>query len=187
MPKIIIGLVGLAASGKEVAKKYLQEKYGAGGHRFSTILRDILNRLYLPVSRENLQNLSSCLRDRFGGDVLARVMAEEAKNEPKSIVVIDGVRRLDDIVYLKKLPGWQLVAVDADPEIRYQRLIKRNENAGDAKKTYTEFRADEEKEAEQEIPRVLTTADQRLDNNASLQNFYRQIDGLVAALKKDYV
>ena len=75
MSKIILGFAGHIASGKDVCKKYIMEKYGASSHRYSTVLRDILNRLYLPIDRNNMQDLSLDLRNRFGGDILARLTA----------------------------------------------------------------------------------------------------------------
>jgi len=184
MSKIIFGLVGPLASGKEVSRRYLENKYGADTTRFSSSLRDILNRLYLPVNRQNMQNLSLDLRQRFGGDVLSRVIAEDASASQKEIMAIDGVRRLDDIKQLKDLPGFNLVSIDAAPEIRYQRMKARNENQGDAEKTYEDFLADNQREAELEIPHVMSQAKYHLDNNGSLDDLYRQLDKLVEELRQ---
>jgi len=184
MPKIILGFAGPLASGKEVAKKYLEAEHQASVHRFSTMLRDILNRLYLPISRENMQNLSFDLRQRFGADTLARVIAEDVKNDPHGIIVIDGVRRLDDIVSLKDVPGFSLVSIDADPKIRYERMKIRNENKGDAGKSYEEFLADSQREAELQIPEVMAAAQFHIDNNGDLPNLYRQIEQIIQSLDK---
>lgn len=184
MPKIIIGLVGPLASGKEVAKKYLETKHGAGVHRFSSILRDILERLYLPISRENMQNLSLDLRQRFGGDTLARVIAEDVSRDEHEIVVIDGVRRLADIVDLKDLPGFCLISIDAEAKIRYQRMKDRNENKGDDQKSFEQFLEDGAREAELEIPQVMSKARYQLDNNGSLDQLYSQIDEIINNLRQ---
>ena len=183
MAKIIIGFVGPLASGKEEAKKYLEKKFDAGTHRFSTMLRDILNRLYLPITRENMQNLSLDLRTSFGGDTLARVIAEEVKNDPKEVIIVDGVRRMDDIVKLKDVPGFFLVTIDADPLIRYERMKKRNENGGDSEKTYEEFVADGQKEAELQIPEVMSQAKYQINNNGSFDDLYRQLEELIIKAK----
>ncbi|MEK7625108.1 MAG: AAA family ATPase, partial [Patescibacteria group bacterium] len=68
MSKIILGFVGDLASGKGTICKYLKEKYGTESYRFSTMLRDILKRVYLENSRENLQRLSTVMRENFGQD-----------------------------------------------------------------------------------------------------------------------
>ena len=52
--KIILGFTGLIASGKGTAAKYFNEKYGATTYRFSTMLRDLLNRIHVEHSRDNI-------------------------------------------------------------------------------------------------------------------------------------
>jgi dephospho-CoA kinase len=186
MSKIILGFIGPLASGKDVSKKYLAEKYGASGHRFSTMLRDILNRLYLPITRANMQNLSSDLRRRFGSDTMARVIGEDVKNDNHDIIVVEGIRRLADIITLKDFPNFYLISLDADPRIRYDRLVKRSENVGDATKTYEEFLADHDKEAEAEVPAVMKTAKYKIDNSGTLTDLYAQIDKIISLIKKDH-
>jgi len=183
MPKIVLGFVGKLASGKAVCQKYISEKYDAGSARFSTVLRDILNRLYLPISRENMQNLSLDLRERFGSDILAQVITEDVKNDTHEVVVIDGVRRLADISSLKDLPNFYLISIEASPEIRYERMKLRNENVGDANKTFEEFLEDGRREAELQIPEVMAAASFKLDNNGDLENLYTQIDKILEEIQ----
>ncbi|MFA6490899.1 MAG: AAA family ATPase, partial [Candidatus Magasanikbacteria bacterium] len=133
--KIVLGFVGDLASGKGTICKYLLEKYGTNSYRFSTMLRDVLKRLYVENSRENLQNLSTVLRTNFGQDLMSRVIAEDVKNDSKEIVAVEGIRRPTDITYLEKNPGFNLIYITADPQTRWERLVKRNENPGDDKKT----------------------------------------------------
>jgi len=184
MKKTIFGLVGELASGKDVTKKYLEDHYGASCHRFSTILRDVLRRLYLPIVRENLQDLSTVLRQRFGEDLLAKIIAEDVKNDLHEIIVVDGIRRDADIAYLKTLPGFTLLSLEAEAKTRYERLIKRQENADDASKTYEQFLADGKKEAELEIPSVMAKANYKLNNNSTLENLYQQIEEIIIELEK---
>lgn len=183
MPKVVLGFVGKLASGKAECQKYISDKQDAGSAKFSTSLRDILNRLYLPISRENMQNLSLDLRNRFGGDILARVITEDVKNNSHEIVVIDGVRRLEDISSLKDLPNFHLISIDASSEIRYKRMKLRNENEGDADKTLSAFEEDEKREAELQIPEVMAAANYHLDNNGSLEQLYKQIDKILEEIQ----
>jgi dephospho-CoA kinase len=185
MPKTILGFVGRIASGKDACKKYIMEKYGASSHRYSTVLRDILNRLYLPIDRNNLQNLSLDLRTRFGSDLLARVIIEDIIRDDHEIIIIDGIRRLDDIKNLtKKFPDLHIIGIEVEAKTRYERMVRRNENAGDAKKTFAEFQADDQKEAELEIPTVMAEAKYRLDNNGTFEELYAQIDKIIGKIEK---
>ena len=184
MAKIILGLVGPIASGKDTVKKYLEKKYGATGCRFSSILRDILERIDLPNSRENMQGLSTILRQKFGEDILAKAIASDAIKLKSNIVVVDGVRRMADIKFLKNATGFALVAVNARPKIRYERLVKRGENAGDTKKTFKQFLKDHQYETELDVPMLMKKAKYKLDNDGSLADLCRQIDKLIQSIKK---
>lgn len=181
--KIIIGFTGLMASGKDAAKKYLEEKYGAESFRFSSIMRDVLKRINVEMSRTNLSAVSLCLRQTFGEDLFAKVIASDAQNANSDIVVVDGVRRLADIAHLSKLDGFHLVAIEADPKIRHERLVKRGENVGESDKTYEQFIADHQAETELTIPEVMSKADLKINNDGSFEDLYKQIDELVEKIR----
>jgi dephospho-CoA kinase len=179
--KIIIGLVGEIASGKGTAAQYLQERYGAEICRFSTPLRDVVKRLHMDVDRQTMQAMSKCLRETFGQDLLAKIITEDAKKSPANIVVVDGIRREADIVYLKEIPRFALVYITADMEIRYQRIIGRNENQDDQQKTFEQFVKDHEAETELDIPKLGATVDEacRIDNNGNLEQLRRRLDEVI--------
>lgn len=182
--KIIIGLVGPIASGKGEVKAYLQKNYSATEHRFSTMLRDVLDRMHIEQSRKNMQDVSTILRQRFGEDLLAKVLTEDVKNDNHELIVIDGIRRMADIVYLKELPEFHLVSIDADEEIRYQRVLSRNENAGDSEKSFADFQKDAQAETELTIPEVMGTAKEKLQNNGKIEELHANIDKLLGSLRR---
>ncbi len=177
--KIIIGLTGQIACGKGVIKKFLIEKYKASDYRFSTILRNILDRLDIEQSRKNMQKISIALRKTFGENVLAKAMAKDADEDKDDFIVIDGIRRMADIKYLKNVKGFFLVSVKADKKIRYQRVVQRNENKGDNKKTFAQFLNDEKQETELEIPKTMKKANFVIDNNGTWEELWEQIHQLV--------
>lgn len=179
MAKIIFGLVGTLSSGKGSVKNILVDKYQAQDCRFSTILRDVLNRLAVPITRENLQQLSTNLRRQFGEDTLAKAIAKDASGLKSDIVVIDGIRRMSDIGHLLPLDNFILVSVDAKPEIRYQRLVERNENEDDHKKTFEQFLKDQGTEADRQIPEVMKIAKEKIDNGGTRDDLSRQVEVLI--------
>lgn len=182
MKKYIIVLTGLIASGKDVTKKYIESKYGAKSLKFSQIMRDILTRLHLENSRENMMGLSRILREYFGEDLLARVITEDAKRTDGQIVILDGARRPADIVYAEKLDNFILISVDAKPEVRFERAKARNENAGDAEKTFEQFLADHQKETEIRIPDLMSKAKYKLNNDGGLDDLKKQIDDVMSKI-----
>lgn len=177
--KLIIALVGPIASGKGTVAKYLAEKYNAPIYKFSTMLRDMLNRMYIDMSRENLQTISKIVRENFGQDVMSNVIAKDVENDTNTIIVVDGVRRPTDITYLKKLPGFHLIYIDADPKTRWERLVKRSENAGDAEKNFEIFQKEEQAESEQLIHEIGSRAQYSIDNNGDFDTLYAQVENIL--------
>lgn len=180
MKKIIIGLAGEIASGKGTVVRYLIEKHGASAHRFSDIMRDVLNRLYIEHSRETMQKTSSMLRDNFGENIFAKVMARDIVEDKNQIIVVDGVRRIEDIEFLRKDSDFRLVFVETSLEKRYERIIKRGENSDDKNKTFEEFKFDAQREAELTIAGLKEYADKILDNNGTQEDLIKQIEELLS-------
>lgn len=178
--KIILGFVGELAGGKGTSCDYLIKKYDAGYHRFSTILRDVLKRLYLETSRENMQKISTVLRKNFSEDILARVIADDVKNDTHQVVAVDGVRREADIKYLREIEGFYLVYITADIEKRFERIKKRGENTDDAEKTFEQFKLDHLGEADIQIPQTGAQADFKIDNNGMMEELYEQIEKILS-------
>ncbi len=176
MDKLILGFVGEIASGKGTSIEYISKKYPANSYRFSTILRDVLNRLSLEQSRSNMQDLSTFLRERFGQDLLAKVIANDVTKDNGKLVFVDGIRRMADIKYLMELEGFCLINIYADPEVRYKRIIERSENSDDKTKTYEEFLKESQQESELEVMEVSKHADFRIDNNGDFNALYENID-----------
>ncbi|MFA6537396.1 MAG: AAA family ATPase [Patescibacteria group bacterium] len=185
MTKIILGFVGEIASGKGTACAYITKKYSAGTHRYSTILRDVLDRLYIEKSRENMQKVSLILRENLSQEIFARVIAEDVKNDPAEIVCVDGIRRLPDIAHLQQLPNFYLINIIADEKTRYKRIVLRSENSDDKNKTFTQFQKDHEAETEQTIRQIASHSTITLDNNGTREDLEKNIDALIEKLKQN--
>lgn len=179
MNKIILGFVGPIASGKGTACQYLRDRHGAPTYRFSTPLRDVLDRLYLPQARANLQNLSLGLRQTFGDDLLASVIAHDVAADQSPLIAIDGVRRPTDLTQLKDVPGFFLVSITADQQTRYDRIRVRGENTDDAAKTFEQFQQDEQAEAEKQIQDIAAAAAFTVNNNGTREQLYEQLEAIL--------
>ncbi len=183
MQKIIIGVAGEIASGKDTVGKYIAEKYDALPLRFSQLLRDILDRMGLEQNRENMAKLSLHLRKGFGEDILSKGILAEADKSEKELVVIDGVRRLPDMIQLEMNERFYFVYVEATPETRYERLTKRRQNADDESKTPAQFEKDSLLEAESQIRDLKDRADYVINNDGTLEELLKQVDDMVAVVK----
>lgn len=182
MGKIILGISGEMASGKDTVAHYIVNRYGAKMFMFSDPLRDILTRLHLPQTRENLTLVSGSLRTTFGDDILSHIVANDAVKDPGRLVVIDGVRRKSDIEAVRAFPEFSLLYVEADMRLRYDRLHNRHQNADDDTKTFEEFRKDHELETEVGIPELKPQARFVVDNAGTLEELYARVDAVMEEL-----
>lgn len=186
MPKLIIGLVGQAGCGKGTAAEYLREKYGAGYIRFSGILGDILERLSVEKTRDNFIKLSESLRESFGDDVFSLAVERAALSAKEEIIVVDGIRRLQDIVALEPLPQFKLVAIEVSAEQRFERMKKRGEKASESTMTWEQFQAEEHATTEVTIPEVMARAWKTIKNEGTKEEFEEAVREMMRELGFDH-
>ncbi len=182
MPKLIIGLVGLPGCGKGTVADILKKEYGADYSRFSAILLDILKRLSLETDREHFTALSESLRKTFGEDVMSYAVERDAATSTQEVVVIDGIRRPEDIVALEPLPIFKLIAVDADAKLRYERMKKRGEKATENDMTWEQFLAEEQLPTEVTIPGVMQRAWKTLKNDGTQEELTAAVHAMMEEL-----
>ena len=172
MAKLYLAIVGHTATGKEscyiAAKQALAGKLTVSIHHFSDPLNENLDLLFLNKTRHNQQMLSTVLRKAFGEDLLGNIIYNRASNDSSDIVFLDGVRRPKDVDMLNKLSTTHafLIYIHTPMDIRFRRLVRRNDRPGDAKKTWEEFLAEQFAEAESLIETLRPMADFELDNSA---------------------
>jgi dephospho-CoA kinase len=143
----IIGLSGTNGSGKDTLGAILADRYNFLFISVTDLLRAGLKERGLAVDRENLRNLSAEWRREHGLGVLVDMaMAEFEKVKDKhSGIVMASLRNSGESERLHELDG-VLVWLDADPELRYNRVqanAAHRGRAGEDNKTFAEFLAEE--------------------------------------------
>ncbi len=183
MQKFIIGLCGLQGCGKGTAADLLQKEYGAGYFRFSAIMGDVLTRLGIEKSREEFIKLSECLRATFGEDIFSYAIEKDAVLAPQPIVIIDGIRRPEDIVALEPLPNFKLISIEAPAALRFERMKGRGEKVGEQNMTWEGFLADEEAPTEVTIPLVMQRATITIKNEGTREEFEEKVREMMKELE----
>lgn len=176
--KLVIGIVGKICSGKGIIAEYLCDKHGASTYRFSDILRDLLQRLHLEDSRENLQNLGVALRNALGDGILADALKEDIKEDLAEMVVVDGIRYENEVELLRSLENNVLIFVTAPLETRYKRALKRG-TRGEKGLIFENFKKSDERETEKLIDKIGERADVKIDNSGTLEELYEKIDDMI--------
>lgn len=182
MPTHIIGLVGTPGSGKGAVTEYILANYGGEQFHFSEYLAHVLKKMNLEKSRENMIKLSVILRKEFGEDLLSHAVASDALHSEASLVLVDGIRRLDDLAAFRALPNFVLIAVNADAKLRYERMKKRGEKAGESDMTWEEFLKEEQAPTEVTIPETMTFAQHVIMNDGTIEDLHARIDEVMDAI-----
>lgn len=176
---MIIGVTGTFSAGKDTVADYLAEK---GFEHFSLgdEIREIAKERGIEGNRDAQRKLGNDLRDEFGPAYLAqRVIKKKAKDN----VVIAGIRQPAEIEYLETLPDFNLIAVDAPIEIRFQRMQARK-RPGDPE-TLQDLITKEEKEMNstdknaQKISECMALADFTIVNDGNMNRLDRDIDEIL--------
>lgn len=186
----IIGIGGTNGAGKDTIGELLASQYNYLFISVTELLRAELRTKNLPVDRGNLSNLSASWRREFGLGVLVDKSLAEFEKVKASYVglAIASLRNPGEVDRVHELGG-QVIWVDADPKIRYQRVQNANRGrAGEDDKTYEEFLAEEAAEMEYSGDKatlsgaaVKAKADIFMTNDGDLSKLKGQLDQLVAS------
>lgn len=188
--KIYIGLIGKMGSGKETVFKITKEELGREGFsvsilHFSDIINEILTeKLLKPVTRDNQQRLSWALRqpEAFGEEVLGEVMYARALGDSGDVIIIDGIRRPNDVVKFRTLNNFHLVFISVSQEIRFDRIKERHDRMGDKEKTWEQFIKEDGAEPERMIDVISKDADEVIDNSGTLEELKKRVSVLIQKL-----
>ena len=175
--QIILGFVGLPCAGKGMVIDYLVNQREFFYTSTSDEIRVELRRRKEPITRDSLQRVAGELRQEFGPTVLVRRVWKRVSGFKRKKVVIDSLRGIEEVEFLKKQPGFWLVSVLAKPKIRFQRM-KVRARAGDPT-TWGDFLENEERDKHAEgrnIPACLKAADFKLTNNTTLKALSQQVE-----------
>ncbi|MEE8585142.1 MAG: AAA family ATPase, partial [Acidobacteriota bacterium] len=177
---MIVGLTGRNCSGKGEAVEFLKAK-GFYSHSLSDVIRDEIGERGLEVTRENLIRVGNELRSRHGHGVLAQRILDRL--EPDRNYVIDSIRHPAEAEALSGRSDFVLLAVQASPRLRFERIRKRARQ-GDPR-TFEEFQRTEEKELgnsgseRQQLDSLEGLASHRVQNEATLAEFHNRLSVLL--------
>lgn len=141
----IYGLSGTNGAGKDTVGDVLAEN----GWLFvsvSDMLREEAKKRGLPVEREVLRFISAEWRRELGLGALIDKSVEyyESQKQKYNGLVMSSLRNPGEADRVHEIGG-QVIWVDADPQIRYQRIYSRKRSAED-NKTFEQFLSEENAE-----------------------------------------
>ncbi len=185
---MIIGVVGKIAAGKTTVAKFFEEKgfcrVSCSDPLIDLLTHNVSNYSWVPElpekaepTRDKLIEFGKYLKDKYGGDVLIR-LAVDKKRRCKDIV-IDGVRSREEIEAVKRLGG-KVIYVEARPEIRFERLMRRKASKDKTIKGFEDFKAmDDAEERLYHTSELKGLADYVIVNEDTLEELRRKVEGII--------
>lgn len=177
-----LGVLGPVGSGKGFAAKYISRKYGYRMITMGNIVRSLAKKEGIKPTRPNLEKVQRKYRDKYGSDFVIQQAIKKAQTS-KRPVVLDGLRAEVDAVTAKKILGAKLILVDADPEVRFERMKRRRR--ADFSKTFEDFKKIEALEDKTfHLNKTFSHADYKADNTDGKKSLYDQLSKIMKKLNK---
>ncbi len=184
MPEqVVLGLTGMAGSGKSTAARYLKRKYGFDFITLSDIVmaearkKGLVKEGDMEMQKDIISKFGVSWRKESGNDyVVAEKAIERIRESGLHKVVIDGFRSPGEVrLFRKSFPGFRLVYITVDPDVRWKRRLAQDP---DAKKE--DFQARDKRDMESMgLAEVLKMADTTIDNSSNIRNLEKELDALM--------
>lgn len=181
---MLIGITGTNGSGKGAVVEYLVSKKGFSRYSARTIILEELRNRHLPLTAVHMRDVANDLRKQHGSAYIIERLYELAKNDAQAVV--ESIRTIGEAEFIKEKKGF-LFAVDANKEIRYERVANK-QGAELAHMSFEDFCMIEDREMSSSDPwdmnvfGVMQISDAHILNNGSEVELYAQIDAALAAL-----
>jgi dCMP deaminase len=177
---MIIGITGTLGAGKGTIVEFLKER-DFEHLSVRNFLNEELKRRNLELNRDNQVFLANQLRKENYPSYIIEKLFEKAISKDKNCV-IESIRTPEEAEKIKK-KGGILIAVDADPEIRYSRILSRQSEKDNV--TFDKFLEDENREMfsinpyEQNLSECIRISNYKVNNNKDKDYLKKQIDVLL--------
>ena len=175
----IIGITGTLGAGKGTIVDYILQNKDFAYFSVRSYLIDQLKSRNLEVNRDTMTQLANELRATHHPAFVVEELYNIAKQNGKNCI-IESIRTPGEIQMLKKNDDFYLFAVDADPKIRYERIVIRNSETD--KIDFDTFIQNEKREMntddpnKQNLSKCLEMADFVFTNNGSLDALQKEVD-----------
>lgn len=177
----VVATVGMPGSGKgEFAR--VADEMGYHVVRMGDVIREEAERRGVAPSDANLGEVATDLREQHGDDVIAQRCVDAVRERDAELVVIDGVRGVDEVAVFEEAFGDDLVlvAVEAPFAERLERVGDRGRS--DDVSSEQALRDRDERELGYGMGEAIEAADRRIANDGSLETFRERSRSLLSEL-----
>jgi dephospho-CoA kinase len=182
---IVIGITGTLGAGKGTIVEFLVNRKEFRHYSVRAFLLEEIRKRGLPENRDSMFAVGNDLRAEHGPSYVVDELYNRARNAGQN-AVIESIRTTGEVRSLQAKGGFTLLAVDADPELRYNRITARNSETD--RVTFSTFRENEARESVSEDPGVpnlracISLADHVLTNNGTVEELQGQLERVLNKL-----
>jgi dephospho-CoA kinase len=176
---LIIGITGTLGAGKGTLVEYLVEKKGFIHFSVRGFLLEEIRRRGMPENRDSMFTLANELRMEHGPSYVTDQLYFKALETGRNCI-IESIRTTGEIVSLREKGNFLLLAVDADPKVRYERIRLRQSETD--RISFETFLENEKRESVSMDPGVqnlqacIDLSDIKLLNNGSRDDLFVQFE-----------
>ena len=175
----IIGITGTLGAGKGTIVDYLISHYGFKHYSVRGYLIEEALKRGMELNRDTYVVVANDLRATYGPSYITdQLYLQAAENGDNA--VIESIRTPGEVDSLRKHEHFLLFGVDADPEIRYERVVNRASETDQI--SFETFIENEQREMSstdpnhQNIGKCMQMADHVFLNNGDFQDLYQQVE-----------
>ncbi len=182
---LIIGITGTLGAGKGTVVEYLVGQKGFSHYSVRSFLLKEINRRELPENRDSMVLVANELRSQHGPSYITDQLYAEAARIGKNCI-IESIRTPGEILSLKKKGSFFLFAVDADPKLRYNRIVERSSETD--KITFSTFIENETREMtatdpnKQNLKDCIRRADFVFNNDGPKEDLFREVEKVLSKI-----
>lgn len=183
---IIIGITGTIGAGKGTVVEYLVKNNGFKHFSARDLIVEEVNKRGLENTRDNMVVVANDLRQKYGSGYVADELYRRASVSGDNCI-IESIRTVGEIESLNNKGNFILLAVDAEPRTRFERILVRKTMTDNV--SFDKFLEDENKEMESDDPnkqnlkKCIQIADFVIDNNGTLNELHSKIEEILKIIK----
>lgn len=184
---LVIGLVGLQASGKTVVASHLAD-LGAKRVRMGNIVWREVEQRGLELNERNVGNIANELRKEGGMGAVAKhcIPIIKEKGKRNRSVVVDGVRGIAEVEVFKNEfdERFVLISIEASKDTRYKRIRERKRK--DDSLDPESFEEKENRESNWGLKEAMESADYRIENEGTLEELKEKTSKIYEKILEEY-